>query len=47
LLKDGLALSGVKGDSTTIVVGLVLILAILLNNFIQNPPEWFKRRLSR
>lgn len=46
LLKNGLALSGVKGDSTTIVVGLVLILAIVLNNFIQNPPEWFKRRFS-
>ncbi len=47
LLKNGLALSGVKGDATTIVVGLVLILAILLNNFIQSPPEWFKRRFSR
>jgi rhamnose transport system permease protein len=47
LMKDGLALSGVKGDSTTIVVGLVLILAILLNNFIQSPPAWFKRRSSR
>jgi rhamnose transport system permease protein len=46
LLKNGLALSGVKGDSTTIVVGLVLILAIVLNNFIQNPPEWFKRRFA-
>ncbi|MBZ0303814.1 MAG: ABC transporter permease, partial [Anaerolineae bacterium] len=47
LMKNGLALSGVKGDATTIVVGLVLILAILLNNFIQSPPEWFKRRFSR
>jgi rhamnose transport system permease protein len=46
LLKNGLALSGVKGDSTTIVVGLVLIGAILLNNYIQNPPEWFKRRFA-
>ncbi len=39
LLKNGLALGGAKGDSTTIVVGLVLILAVLINNVIQNPPE--------
>jgi len=36
LLKNGLALSGAKGDSTTIVVGVVLILAVLFNNFIQS-----------
>ena len=47
LLKDGLALSGVKGDATSVVVGIVLISAILLNNSIQNPPEWFKRRFRR
>lgn len=35
LLKNGLSLSGVRGDATVIVVGLVLILAILINNFIQ------------
>ncbi len=35
LLKNGLALSGVTSDATTIVIGLVLILAILVNNFIQ------------
>ena len=35
LLKNGLALSGITSDATTIVIGLVLILAILVNNFIQ------------
>lgn len=35
LLKNGLALTGVTSDSTIIVVGLVLIGAILVNNFIQ------------
>jgi rhamnose transport system permease protein len=35
LLKNGLALSGVKGDATIVVVGLVLIFAILVNNYIQ------------
>lgn len=47
LLKNGLALGGAKGDSTTIVVGLVLILAVLINNAIQNPPERLRRRLGR
>ena len=45
LMKNGLALSGAKGDSTTIVVGLVLIGAVLLNTFISNPPERIKRLL--
>jgi rhamnose transport system permease protein len=45
LMKNGLALSGAKGDSTTIVVGLVLIGAVLLNTFIANPPERLKRLL--
>ncbi|MBB3933178.1 rhamnose transport system permease protein [Kaistia hirudinis] len=31
-LKNGLALSGVKGDGTIVVIGLVLILAILASN---------------
>jgi ribose/xylose/arabinose/galactoside ABC-type transport system permease subunit len=44
-MKDGLALSGAKGDSTTIVVGVILIGAVLLNTFIQNPPERLKRLL--
>jgi rhamnose transport system permease protein len=35
LLKNGLLLSGVKGDATIIVIGVVLILAILINNTIQ------------
>jgi rhamnose transport system permease protein len=45
LMKNGLALSGAKGDSTTIVVGAVLIGAVLLNQFIQNPPQRLKRLL--
>lgn len=35
LLKNGLALSGVTNDATIVVVGSVLILAILVNNFVQ------------
>jgi rhamnose transport system permease protein len=35
LLKNGLALSGVTTDGTIVVIGAVLILAILVNNFIQ------------
>jgi rhamnose transport system permease protein len=35
LLKNGLALSGFLGDATIVVVGSVLILAVLVNNFIQ------------
>lgn len=35
LLKNGLALSGMKGDATIVVIGVILILAILINNFIQ------------
>lgn len=31
-MKNGLALSGVKGDGTIVVIGVVLILAILLSN---------------
>jgi len=45
LMKNGLALSGAKGDSTTIVVGLVLIGAVLLNTFIAHPPERIRRLL--
>jgi rhamnose transport system permease protein len=43
LMKNGLALSGAKGDSTTVVVGMVLILAVLINTVIQSPPERLKR----
>jgi rhamnose transport system permease protein len=35
LLKNGLALAGVTTDGTIVVIGSVLILAILVNNFIQ------------
>jgi rhamnose transport system permease protein len=35
LLKNGLALTGVTGDATIIVMGLVLIFATLVNNYIQ------------
>lgn len=35
LLKNGLSLMGVTGDATIIVIGIVLILSILGNNFIQ------------
>ena len=34
LLKDGLALTGVKGDATIMVIGTVLILSILMTNFV-------------
>jgi rhamnose transport system permease protein len=30
-LKNGLALSGVKGDGTIVVIGVVLIIAILVS----------------
>jgi rhamnose transport system permease protein len=35
LLKNGLALTGVKGDATIVVIGTVLILSILFTNFVQ------------
>lgn len=35
LLKNGLALTGVTSDATTIVIGTALIVAILLNNLVQ------------
>lgn len=35
LLKDGLALSGVKGDATIVVIGAVLILSTLVANSLQ------------
>jgi rhamnose transport system permease protein len=39
LLKDGLALTGVKGDATIVVIGSVLILSILITNFAQRRRE--------
>jgi rhamnose transport system permease protein len=44
LMRNGLALAGAKGDATTIVVGLVLIGAVLINALVSNPPERLKRR---
>ena len=35
ILKNGLSLTGVTGDATIVVIGSVLIIAILINNFIQ------------
>ncbi|MGI9335478.1 MAG: ABC transporter permease [Gammaproteobacteria bacterium] len=35
LLKNGLALTGVKGDATIMVIGLVLIASILITNYVQ------------
>ena len=39
LLKNGLSLTGVKGDATIVVIGAVLILSILLTNFIRRRQE--------
>jgi rhamnose transport system permease protein len=36
VLKNGLLLAGVKGDATIVMIGVVLILAILVNNFIRS-----------
>ncbi|MEM9951105.1 MAG: ABC transporter permease [Chloroflexota bacterium] len=35
VLKNGLGMNGVTGDATIVVIGIVLILAILVNNLIQ------------
>lgn len=35
-LKNGLALVGVKGDATIVVIGTVLILSILISNFLRH-----------
>ncbi|MFC1959228.1 ABC transporter permease [Chloroflexota bacterium] len=35
LLKNGLSLSGVTGDATIVVIGMVLIISTLVNSFIQ------------
>jgi rhamnose transport system permease protein len=35
LLKNGMALMGVTSDATIVVIGVMLILAILVNNTIQ------------
>lgn len=38
-LKNGLALAGIKGDGTIVVIGLVLILAILASNLFSRDGE--------
>ncbi|MBC8100567.1 MAG: ABC transporter permease [Armatimonadetes bacterium] len=35
MLKNGLLLAGVKGDATIVMIGVILIFAILVNNFIE------------
>jgi rhamnose transport system permease protein len=35
LLKNGLALTGVKSDATIVVIGSVLILSILITNWLR------------
>jgi rhamnose transport system permease protein len=39
LLKNGLALTGVKGDATIVVIGSVLILSILITNWLRARQE--------
>ncbi len=39
LLKNGLALTGVKGDATIVVIGTVLILSILITNWLRGRHE--------
>lgn len=39
LLKNGLALTGVKGDATIIVIGAVLILSILITSWVRARQE--------
>jgi rhamnose transport system permease protein len=39
LLKNGLALTGVKGDATIVVIGAVLILSILITGWLRRRQE--------
>ena len=39
LLKNGLALTGVKGDATIVVIGAVLILSILITSWLRRRQE--------
>jgi rhamnose transport system permease protein len=39
LLKNGLALTGVKGDATIVVIGTVLILSILITSWLRRREE--------
>ena len=38
LLKNGLQLSGVRGEASVIVIGIVLILSIILGQFLERRP---------
>jgi len=39
LLRNGLLLTGVKGDATVVVIGSVLILAVLINNLVRKQEQ--------
>jgi rhamnose transport system permease protein len=39
LLRNGLALTGVKGDATIVVIGAVLIVSILITNWVRSRQE--------
>lgn len=39
LLRNGLLLTGVKGDATIVVIGTVLILAVLINNIVRKAEQ--------
>ena len=39
LLKNGLALTGVKGDATIVVIGVALILSVLIASSLQRRRE--------
>ena len=40
LLKNGLALTGVKGDATIVVIGAVLIASVLIASSLQRRREY-------
>jgi len=46
LLKNGLALTGVKGDATIVVIGVALILSVLIASSLQRRPR-LSARLRR
>jgi rhamnose transport system permease protein len=38
-LKNGLALAGVKGDGTIVVIGLILIATIIISNLVRRDTD--------
>jgi rhamnose transport system permease protein len=38
-LKNGLALAGVKGDGTIVVIGLILIATIIISNVVRRESD--------